>query len=57
VAVAHRLDTALTAAVKTIEDATQMSLHNIEEQVPSRVGILGRLKASLANLGKRVPKR
>ena len=53
-AVARRLDIAVSAAVKTIENATQMSLHNLEERGGSRVGILGRLKASLANLSERL---
>jgi hypothetical protein len=53
-AVAHRLDTAVSAAVKTIENASQMSLHTVEERGSSRVGILGRLKASLANLRERL---
>jgi hypothetical protein len=53
-AIAHRLDTAVTAAVKTIENASQMILHTIEERVPPRLGILARLKASLANTIERL---
>lgn len=53
-AVAHRLDTIISAAVKTIENASHVSLHNVEERGSSRAGILGRLKASLANLRERL---
>jgi hypothetical protein len=55
-AVSHRLDTTHPAAVRTIENASQLSLENIEERVPSRVGILSRLKASLTNLSERLQK-
>ena len=54
IAVARRLDIAVNAAVKTIENATQMSLQNLEERGGARVGILDRLKASLANLSARL---
>ena len=56
-AVAHRLDIAVNAAVKTIEDMTEISLNDIEGRSSSRVGILGRLKATLAYFGERLSKR
>jgi hypothetical protein len=52
-AMSRRLDEAQPAAVRTIENASQLSLENIEERIPSRVGILSRLKASLTNLSER----
>lgn len=65
-AVAGHLNTAVTAAVKAIENAGQMSLRNVEEQRvrdrqtllnSPRVGLLGRLKADLANAGERLQKQ
>jgi hypothetical protein len=53
-AVARRLDIAVSSALKTIENASQISLQDIEERGASRAGTLARLKASLANFGKRL---
>jgi hypothetical protein len=55
-AVSHRLDTTHPAAVRTIENASQVSLENIGERVPSRMGILSRLRASFTNLSERLQK-
>lgn len=55
-AVSRRLDKAHPAAVRTIENASHLSLENIEERVPSRVGIISKLKASLTNLTERLQK-
>lgn len=53
-ALTHRLEAAVTAAVKNIEVAAQMRLRTIEERVPPRDGILGRLKAILTKLSRRL---